>query len=82
MNRNLFIATAVLLLSACQHVPRAGDAPLLPGALDLHMGRPIASAPAIRAAAADPDQPVRARGNPTESDLRCTGWGQCDSKRG
>ena len=81
MKRNLFIVTAVLLLSACQHGPNTGQSPLLPGAVDLHMGRPIASAPAVRTAAADQDDSVRDRGNPTESDLKCKGWGQCDSTR-
>ena len=80
MNRSLFIASAVLLLSACQHGLSTGQSPLLPGAVDLHLGRAIASAPAARAA--DQDQSARDRGNPTESDLKCRGWGQCDSTRG
>ena len=81
MYRNLLIVTAVLLLSACQHGPDTGQSPLTPGAVDLHMGRAIASAPALRTAAAGQDQSTRDRGNPTESDLKCKGWGQCDSVR-
>jgi len=75
----LFIATAVLLLSACQHGPNAEYKQLLPGAIDLNLGRTVASAPIERDAPVEQHHAARDRGNPSERDLKCKGWGQCDS---
>lgn len=83
-----FIAIAVMLLSACQHGPKPAQAPLVPGAIDLNVGRVIAGGSASHgsrlgasASALERVHVVRNRGNPTERELRCDGWGQCDKTR-
>jgi len=86
MKSALFIATAVMLLSACQHGPNAEYKPLLPRVIDMNLGRAIASAPAARSTSVDGSangsQASRDRGNPSERDLKCQGWGQCESTGG
>lgn len=86
MKSIVFIATAVMLLSACQHGPNGEYKQLLPRVIDMNLGRAIASAPAARTTPVDgsvnASQTSRDRGNPSERDLKCQGWGQCENTDG